>query len=355
MAAYDPNAKLKEFVKSAISSKRQLATPKQSTITAPVVQQAPVVGAAPNDTSAQGAQSQMANYDKYAQQALGSSPAEAMQKAQAAAAQGAQSTSDQAVQQAIKAGKSAGAMGGQAALAATGQAANAYGQAQQAGQQQYFNTAQLGAQLGSEMSGRLQAQAQNATNQYGIKTGAETSRYGTQTGAESDRYSTALGAETSRYGTDVGAQSAKYSADANAKAAAEANKTEKRGQNIELIGQGIGALGGLAGLFSDRNLKEDIRPTKATDGLEQLKAYTYKYKKGPAYAGGREESGVMAQDLEKTGMRQAVMDTPDGKMIDTKRLSTMNTGAIAEQEKRMQRIENIIKGLSEIQKPGVKK
>lgn len=307
------------------------------------IQPAPAVKPAPVDTSAQGAQGQMASYDKYAQQALGANPSEAMQKAQAAAAQGAQSTSDQAVQQAIKAGKSAGAMGGQAALAATGQAANAYGQAQQAGQQQYFNTAQLGAQLGSEMSGRLQAQAQNAANIYGIQTGAETSRYGTQAGAESQRYS-----------TDVGAASDKYSTDASAKAAAEANKTNKRGQNIGLVGQGIGAVAGLAGLFSDRNLKEDISPTKATDGLEQLKAYTYKYKKGPAYAGGRDESGVMAQDLEKTGMRQAVMDTPEGKKIDTNRLSTMNTGAIAEQEKRMQRIENILKGLGEIQKPGSK-
>lgn len=274
--------------------------------------------------STKGAENQMAKYDQYTQQALGGSPAEAMQKAQAAAAQQAQGVSDQAVQQSIKAGKTAGAMGGQAALAATGQAANAYGQAQQAGQQQYFNTAQLGAQLGSEMSGRLQKREGDLTQRYGIQTGAETSKYATDK-ADQQAY--------------------------------EAGQLQKQGQWIGMIAPTLGAIGGIAGVAagSDKRQKEDIKPVNITKGLSDIKAYTYKYKKGPWNEGDKEQAGIMAQDLEKTAMAPAVIETPDGKMIDTKKLTTMNTGALAEQEKRMKRIENILKGLANVKRPEAKK
>jgi hypothetical protein len=247
----------------------------------------------------------MKKYDQYTAGAMGQSPAQAMQQAQAAAAQQAQGVSDQAVQQAAKAARTAGAMPGQAALAATGQAANAYGQAQQAGQQQYFNTAQLGAQLGSEMASRQRS-----------------------------LYEANLGADVSREATA-----------ANAAAAAAANKTNKRGQNIGLLGNVVGAVSGLAGLFSDERLKEDVKPASMTDGLSGIRAFNYKYRRGPAYAGGRTEAGVMAQDLEKTGMAPAVVDTPKGKMIDTARLTTMNTGALAEHDRKIDNINDYIRNM----------
>jgi len=253
-------------------------------------------------TSYDGASDQMKAYDQYAQQALGKSPAEAMQMAQAAAAQTAQSQSDLAVQQAAKAARTTGAMGGQAALAATGQAANAYGTAQQAGQQQYFDTTKLGAQLGSEMSGRLQAKEGDATQRYGIQQGAQS--------------------------------------------AAAANATARRGQNIQLAGGIIGGLGGLAGLFSDERLKTDIKPDKITDGLSHIKSYTYKYKGGT-----KPEAGVMAQDLEKTAMAPAVVETPIGKKVDTNRLTTMNTGALSEHEKRLKNIEKMMGYMKSAKKP----
>jgi len=276
-------------------------------VAAPVVTPAaPVAPVAPVDPSAgtsyEGASDQMKAYDQYAQQALGKTPAEAMQMAQAAAAQTAQSQSDLAVQQAAKAARTSGAMGGQAALAATGQAANAYGTAQQAGQQQYFDTTKLGAQLGSEMSGRLQTKEADATQRYGIQQGA--------------------------------------------KSAAAANKTAQRGQNIGLLGQGIGVIGGLAGLFSDERLKTDIKPDKITDGLSHIKAYTYKYKGGT-----KPEAGVMAQDLEKTAMAPAVVETPIGKKVDTNRLTTMNTGALSEHEKRLKNIEKMMGYMKSAKKP----
>jgi len=53
----------------------------------------------------------------------------------------------------------------------------------------------------------------------------------------------------------------------------------------------------------------------------------------------------MAQDLEKGAMRPAVMETPTGKVINTDKLSTMNTGALAEHEKEIRSMRNDIQSL----------
>lgn len=314
-------------------------------------------------SSYEGASDQMKAYDQYAQQALGKSPAEAMQMAkaasakeqadlasadayntasmggnaadmmriaQAASAQTAQSQSDQAVQQAAKAARTSGAMGGAAALAATGQAANAYGQAQAQGQQAYYQGAQMGQGRAADMSQRAQA----AQKQY-----FDTTQLGAQLGSEmSGRLQNKEADATQRYGIEKGVQTA-----------AAANKTAQRGQNINLAGGIIGAVGGLAGLFSDRNLKTDIQPDKLTDGLSKIKAYSYKYKGGM-----KPEAGVMAQDLEKTAMAPAVKETPMGKMVDTNRLTTMNTGALSEHEKRLRDVEKLISNMKSVKKPEAK-
>lgn len=255
--------------------------------------------------SIKGAAPQMQAYDKYTQQAMGASPQEAMQKAQAAAAQTAQAQSDMAVRQAVKSGRTAGAMGGQAALAASEQAAGAYSQGMQQGTQQYFDTTKLGATIGSEMSNRLQSAGQT---EAGLKTAA------------------------------MGAEASKYAADKQAKAA-------KRASDQNMAGNVIGVLGGVASLFSDRNLKTDIKTDSMADGLDKIKSYTYRYK-----GGDKNEAGIMAQDLEKTKMAAAVVNTPRGKMVDTRRLSTMNTGALSEHEKRLKAIERAIKGLAEVKR-----
>lgn len=256
---------------------------------------APAGPVAPSQASAAGALPQMQGYDAYTLAAMGANPAEAMKLAQAAAAQTAQTQSDQAVAQAVKGARTAGAMPGQAALGATGQAANAYGQGLQAGQQQYFDLTKLGASLGSEMSGRLSRAEQ----------------------------------------TQAGLDAAKMQADA-----------AKAQQRQNMFGNIIGAVGGIASLFSDERLKEDIEPDPLTEGLEKIRGYSYKYKGNP-----REEAGVMAQDLENTNMAPAVMDTPEGKMIDTRRLTTMNTAALADQEGRLKAIEKLLEGIRGIPAP----
>ena len=338
----------------------KIAAPKAVEALAPVTYNAvdpnTPAGAASLAQSA-GAAQNMAAYDAYTRNALGASPEESMRNAQAAAAQGAQGVSDQAIQQSIKAGRTGGMMGGAAALAATGQAAGAYGQALQAGQQQYFNTAQLGGQLGAEMSGRLQRTAEDATQRYGVQVGANTQRYGTDVGAAQQRYGTDVGAAQQQYSTDVNADTQAKQIAAQKKMAKDQNKNSTRGQDIGLLGQGIGALAGVGGAIaaSDKNLKEDIQPKSMTGGLNKMQSFAYKYKPGVAYEGGRQEGGVMAQDLEKTAMKSAVLDTPDGKMIDTRKLSTMNTGALSEHEKRLQQIEKLVKSLGEIPAPKGKK
>jgi hypothetical protein len=237
----------------------------------------------------------MTDYDAYTKAAMGSSPAEAMQQAQAAARQTAQTQSDQAIAEAIKAGKTAGAMGGQAALGAQGQAATAYGQGLESGTQQYFDTTKLGASLGSEMSNRLATAEQTEAQK--------------------------------------------------AMAAAQI-KEQAKSRKQSLFGNIIGAVGGIASLFSDRDLKEDIAPDKLNEGLEKIRGYTYKYKGLP-----RKEAGIIAQDLEETNMAPAVVETPKGKMIDTRRLTTMNTAALADQEGRLKAIEKLLEGIRGIPAP----
>jgi len=195
-------------------------------------------------------------------------------------------------------------MGGQAALAATGQAAGAYGTGMAQGQQQYNQMLGLGAQLGESMAGRLFTAGQGQAN---------------------------VGA------SQLAAQSAKYAADQQAAA-------EKAQRNQQLFGNVIGAVGGIASLFSDRNLKEDVKPAEFGPSLDKIRAYTFRYSGSK-----KPEAGVMAQDLEKGEMAPAVMDTPEGKMVDTRRLTTMNTAALAEHEKRMKALEKMLKGMGGIE------
>jgi hypothetical protein len=91
-------------------------------------------------------------------------------------------------------------------------------------------------------------------------------------------------------------------------------------------------------LLSDRNQKEEIRPAGSlSDSLAKIRGYKFKYR-----GGDRDEAGVMAQDVEGTEAAPAVIDTPEGKALDTRRLSAINTAAIGEQGRRIKEIERMI-------------
>lgn len=100
-----------------------------------------------------------------------------------------------------------------------------------------------------------------------------------------------------------------------------------------------GGLGALFKVFSDERVKTDI-----TDGegksraiLDGLKAYGYKYK--DQNNGKGEQFGIMAQDLEKSGLGHAVDDTPRGKVVDGAKVATSALALTASLHKRLSKLE----------------
>ena len=97
--------------------------------------------------------------------------------------------------------------------------------------------------------------------------------------------------------------------------------TADMGKNIGGLAQGIGAMG-MA--FSDKNSKEDIKEEKNIDQiLSEIKPISYKYK-----TEGKNRLGILAQDLEKSPMKENVVDTKEGKAVDTDQQSLANTALI---------------------------
>jgi hypothetical protein len=107
-------------------------------------------------------------------------------------------------------------------------------------------------------------------------------------------------------------------------------------QYMPVINAGVGAASLAA---SDRRLKKDIGDGSkdVSKAIEGLKAYSYKYKDEKHGKGKR--VGIMAQDLEKAGLKHAVVNTPEGKMVHGAHLATANTAMIAELGKRLSKIE----------------
>lgn len=93
-------------------------------------------------------------------------------------------------------------------------------------------------------------------------------------------------------------------------------------------------------LMSDENTKEDIKPAdnQVQAFLNAIKAHSYKYKD--------EKHGVgtftspMAQELEETELgKQAVIETPEGKMVNYARLGGVTLAATAMLNERLNKLE----------------
>lgn len=80
---------------------------------------------------------------------------------------------------------------------------------------------------------------------------------------------------------------------------------------------------------SDERAKTDISEAdkKSRSIVDGLRAYSYKYK--DAKDGKGEQYGVMAQDLERAGLKHAVIDTPKGKYVDSGKAATSALGLVA--------------------------
>lgn len=109
---------------------------------------------------------------------------------------------------------------------------------------------------------------------------------------------------------------------------------------IEEYGPAIqGVASAYAASKSDRRAKTDIKDgsESANAAIRGLASYTYKYKDERDGKGTR--LGIMAQDLEKAGLRHAVIDTPSGKMVHGAHLATANTAMIAALGRRVAELE----------------
>lgn len=87
---------------------------------------------------------------------------------------------------------------------------------------------------------------------------------------------------------------------------------QKKAADMSFMGTLAGA-GATTFAASDERVKKDVEEFNASDFLDSLTGYKYKYK-DPGMGEGK-QVGVMAQDLEKE-VPQMVEDTPRGKMVD---------------------------------------
>lgn len=108
--------------------------------------------------------------------------------------------------------------------------------------------------------------------------------------------------------------------------------------------------GGL--MMSDETQKQDVEPAnpQIKDFLNQINAYNYTYK-NPERDGQGTFTSPMAQELEKTELgKQAVVETPQGKMVNYARLGGVNLAAVSvlykEQEKMKAQLNNLAQKLN---------
>lgn len=138
---------------------------------------------------------------------------------------------------------------------------------------------------------------------------------------------------------------------ANARAGQASNQLQasiaNQQQQSQLLGGLLGGASsiGAAALMSDKSKKKRIKDGTAStkDFLNALKAKEYDYKADSGEAPGR-NFGIMAQDLEKSKMgKSLVLDTPNGKMVDTRRGFGAVLAGMAELNKRTAEIEKAFK------------
>ncbi len=102
-----------------------------------------------------------------------------------------------------------------------------------------------------------------------------------------------------------------------------------------------GAIGGLsAGLAkSDKRAKTAIKDgdEEANRAIEGLRAVAYDYKDEKDGKG--RQFGVMAQAMEKAGLKHAVIDTPNGKYVDGAKAALSGLGLVAALGRRVNALE----------------
>ncbi len=102
-----------------------------------------------------------------------------------------------------------------------------------------------------------------------------------------------------------------------------------------------GAIGGGASALvkSDRRAKTAIEDGdgEANRAIAGLRAFAYDYKNEKDGKG--RQFGIMAQDLEKTSLKSAVIDTPNGKYVDGAKAALGGLGLVAALGRRVSKLE----------------
>lgn len=109
-----------------------------------------------------------------------------------------------------------------------------------------------------------------------------------------------------------------------------------------------GLIGAAGAIVSDKRAKTNIREvTGLEEGLSLLDIPAYEYDYKDEKNGKGRHLGPMAQDLEKTEARSAVFDTPEGKKVDTRRLTLANTAAMSTLSRRLKDLQKEVLGMRE--------
>jgi len=267
-------------------------------------------------------------YNQGAQQSMGANAADYMAKANQAAQGQAEGEAQQAAtagaRQAVMAGRASGLNKGQAALQAGQRAGDTYSGALQGGLQsgrnQYAQAANQFGQMGAQQQGigMQGAQAAGSLQQGVMNAGASMAGGGANT--------------------------------MSASALARQDQANKSG------GAGGGLLSGLMqGIASsDVNLKDNVKPSnidaliaKAKGGkhdpladlVAKVRPVDFNYKPESGEDPEKNRVGVLAQDLEKTSMKDNVIDTPNGKAVDTDQQTLSNTNLIVQMAQKMFKLE----------------
>lgn len=306
---------------------------------------------------------QQASYNAFGQMAAGNGPS----LAQSQLAAGMQQANRAAVQQSMMA-RGGNAAGGQLAAmqAGTQMGGQAAMGAAQLAQQEQIAAMQAQAGMANQMAGQgLQGQSTmegmyqgNLGAQYqgdidyrlGSRGLREQERSGHNQRIRGNVGAGTLGAAGDNSGGVLSDERAKKNIEpANAGRIQASNpyanySNPAAGEAGGIIGGNLGKIIGLAGLLSDERAKHDVRPGNlaASQAVGALDPYTFEYEAGYGQPGGQ-QVGIMAQDLERVAP-QAVMDTPQGKMVNTAQGTGLALAASADHEDRLRRVEEGLGG-----------
>ena len=133
--------------------------------------------------------------------------------------------------------------------------------------------------------------------------------------------------------------------------AANNNLQSATGQQTQGAGQTSGALSGIvSGIGSVLDISDKTKKTQIRDGhdivnhvFSKVNPKTFKYKSDSGEDPNKSHVGILAQDLEKTPLGGAVVDTPEGKCVDIKQLSFGNTAMIGELNGKLEKIMKYMK------------